>query len=65
MKVRYQKRKCRTNEERYFHILSKQRIRKKPKFCTLILIVSFVLSTFSGAINVCLNHSTLPMTKDS
>lgn len=29
MKVRHQKRKCRTNEERYFHILNKQRIRKK------------------------------------
>ena len=31
MKVRYQKRKCRTNEERYFHILNKQRIRKKTE----------------------------------
>lgn len=31
MKVRHQKRKCRTNEERYFHILNKQRIRKKTE----------------------------------
>lgn len=31
MKVRYRKRKCRTNEERYFHILNKQRIRKKTE----------------------------------
>lgn len=29
MKVRHQKRKCRTNEERYFHFLNKSRMRKK------------------------------------
>lgn len=29
MKIRHQKRKCRTDKERYFHIINKQRLRKQ------------------------------------
>lgn len=31
MKVRHQKQKCRTNEDRHLHIINKQRMRKKTE----------------------------------